>query len=481
MEIKAQLEEVKNALGERFEGEVKALGDKFDAAMNRQAEELKKFGQVSDETKTKIEEAETKLADLIEGAAEQKGRLDGLEAAFNRPGAEGGTEERKTPGQTFIESDEWNSFLKRKGASESDAVSFKSLETKDLTSDRGTAFGQLGGLITPQELATLRDPRKELTIRDLMRVIPTTSDTVHYVQVTGFRNLYAKLTSAASAAATSIVVDRIQGFFAGQAIIVNGESKVVSAVNTSTRTITLTSGLAGAAAIGAEVVSDQVGFTQHGEEKPQANLKMVEKSHPVGTVAHWIPAHRQTLADAPQIRGIVDSELLYGLELVEEYQILKGNGASPNLTGILNTTGVQDKGTMTGAGIQQLDWIRKAITLAQIAMWPPNGVVMHPTDVEAIDLLKDNNGNYLRVDVANGGENRVWRLPIVVTTAIDSGTFLLGSFGMGAYLLDREDANIRVAEQHSDYFTRNMVAILAEERLGLACTRPESFVKGRFA
>lgn len=481
MEIKALLEEVKTSLGQKFEGEVSKLETKFDAAMARQAEEIEKYGNTSDETKTMIEKAEASLATLTEGAAEQKGRLDGLEAALNRPGMGTDGEERKSPGQAFVESEEWTSFLKRKNATESDGVSFKTLDRKALTSDHGTAFGQLGGLILPQELASLRDPRKELTIRDLMRTIPTTSDTVHYVQVTGFRNLYAKLTAQAAAAATAIVVDRIQGFFAGQAIIVNGESKIVSAVNIGTSTVTLTTGLAGIAAVGSEVVSDQVGFTQHGEEKPQANLKMVEKSHPVGTVAHWIPAHRQTLADAPQIRGIVDSELLYGLELVEEYQILQGNGASPNLTGILNTSGVQDQGTMTGAGIQQLDWIRKAITKSQIAMWPPNAVLMHPTNVEAIDLLKDTTGRYLRVDIVNGGENRIWRLPIVVTTAIAVDTFLLGSFGMGAYLLDREDANIRVAEQHSDYFTRNMVAILAEERLGLAVTRPESFVKGKFA
>jgi hypothetical protein len=40
--------------------------------------------------------------------------------------------------------------------------------------------------------------------------------------------------------------------------------------------------------------------------------------------------------------------------------------------------------------------------------------------------------------------------------------------------------NIRIAEQHADLFVRNAVLVLAEERIGLAVKRPESFVKVTF-
>jgi len=39
------------------------------------------------------------------------------------------------------------------------------------------------------------------------------------------------------------------------------------------------------------------------------------------------------------------------------------------------------------------------------------------------------------------------------------------------------EGNIRVSEQHSDFFVRNAVAVLAEERIALAVKRPESFVE----
>lgn len=60
-------------------------------------------------------------------------------------------------------------------------------------------------------------------------------------------------------------------------------------------------------------------------------------------------------------------------------------------------------------------------------------------------------------------------------------TALTGAFGLGAKVYDREQSNIRVAEQHADLFIRNAVAILAEQRLGITVSRPESFVKIDFA
>ena len=58
--------------------------------------------------------------------------------------------------------------------------------------------------------------------------------------------------------------------------------------------------------------------------------------------------------------------------------------------------------------------------------------------------------------------------------------FLVGAFGTGAQLYDRQAASVRVSEQHSDFFVRNAVVVLVEERMALAVKRPESFVVGTF-
>jgi HK97 family phage major capsid protein len=84
------------------------------------------------------------------------------------------------------------------------------------------------------------------------------------------------------------------------------------------------------------------------------------------------------------------------------------------------------------------------------------------------------------MSVAIGAEARMWRLPVVETPAISEGYALVGSFGIGATLFDRMQGTIRVSEQHSDFFVRNAIAVLAEERLALAVKRPESFVEVNF-
>jgi HK97 family phage major capsid protein len=60
------------------------------------------------------------------------------------------------------------------------------------------------------------------------------------------------------------------------------------------------------------------------------------------------------------------------------------------------------------------------------------------------------------------------------------GVALVGAFGTGAQLYDREEASIRISEQHSDFFVRNAIVVLAEQRLALAVKRPEAFVKVAF-
>ena len=167
--------------------------------------------------------------------------------------------------------------------------------------------------------------------------------------------------------------------------------------------------------------------------------------------------------------------MLYGLRLVEDDQILNGNGSGNNLQGIIGAGGVNSQALGSDT---RIDAVRKGITKIMLAYYEPTGIVIHPNDWEAIETQKDGNNNYmLAVNAAVGADARLWRLPVVETSAIAEGTALVGSFGIGATLYDRMEGNIRISENHSDFFVRNAIAILAEERIALAIKRPESFAK----
>lgn len=219
--------------------------------------------------------------------------------------------------------------------------------------------------------------------------------------------------------------------------------------------------------------------------KPKSNIRFNIKTTPIRTLAHWVPASRNVLDDEPQLRGIIDTRLMYGLKLVEDEQILLGDGTGQNLLGIFNTPGIQlfPSGAYTPpANESYVDAIRRAATRVMLAQYDPTGVVVHPYDWERMELTKDTQGRYLVAgSVTGGAEKRLWQMPVVATPAIPEGTALVGAFGLGAQVFDRMQSNIRTADQHADFFIRNAIVVLAEERLGLAVYRPAAMVKVNLA
>jgi HK97 family phage major capsid protein len=102
--------------------------------------------------------------------------------------------------------------------------------------------------------------------------------------------------------------------------------------------------------------------------KPQSAFQFVGEQAPVRTLAHWEAAHRNVLADEPQLRSIIDNELMYGLRLLEDSQILNGDGTGENLLGVLNTPGIQEyawsDGAVSPVADTKADALRRAATLS---------------------------------------------------------------------------------------------------------------------
>jgi len=345
--------------------------------------------------------------------------------------------EIKSIGQLFLESAEFKSLNGgRNGANMAApwqvAASLTSYNVKDVFSglpSTAVTDSRLGSFGTVQRDPMVTPPMRTKRVRDLFPVRKTNAAVIEYFRQLGFTTLQA----GAGTNSASTVAER------------------------------------------------NAGNTAFGI-KPQSSFAFVGEQAPVRTLAHWEAAHRNVLADEPQLRSIIDNELMYGLRLLEDNQILNGNGVGENLLGVLQTPNIQEYAWSDGVSAPvadtKADAIRRAATLSFLAYYEPSGVVLHPNDWEDIELTKDEQGQYLiAVSVAMGGEPRVWRMPIVDTPAMEEGTALVGAFGTGAQLYDREEASIRISEQHSDFFIRNAIVILAEQRLALAVKRPEAFVK----
>ena len=226
------------------------------------------------------------------------------------------------------------------------------------------------------------------------------------------------------------------------------------------------------------VLNINAAMVAEGSQKPESSVGFVDATTPVRTLAHWMPVARQLLDDLQGLESYLNTRLLGGLKMVEDDQILYGDGTGQNLTGLMVASGTQSATWSLGThGDTQIDAIRRAMTLAQLAYYPVDGIVMNPVDWEKIELIKSTEGLYVWVNVATGSQPSLWKVPVVTTTAMHSGDVLLGAFSMACSLWDRQEANMRMSEHHADFFTKNMVAMLIEERIGLSVQRSKSLVK----
>lgn len=229
----------------------------------------------------------------------------------------------------------------------------------------------------------------------------------------------------------------------------------------------------------------ETGFTNaaapvaEGNLKPKSDITFELRSAPVRTIAHYFKASRQILDDAVGLASYIDGRARYGLEFVEEAQILYGNGTGANLNGIMpQASAYAAPAGVTVAGETPIDRLRLAILQATLALYPASGIVLNDTDWARIELTKDTQGRYIIGSPQGQIAPTLWGLPVATTLAMAANDFLVGAFRLGAQLFDRMAIEVLVSSENEDDFIRNLLTIRAEERLALAVYRPAAFVKG---
>jgi hypothetical protein len=471
---------------------VKKANEDINAAIAKQNEEIKTLGEAREETKALVDAMGKKYDEVITEfqteLAESKKRVSELEAERDRPDA-GGGETYKTIGERFVESENYKAMIDTPSSCKSEPViigSFaaelqakyiertaRQLQQKVLSSGAASA----GDLIIPtQDMQIWRRPDRAPTIRDLLLMGTTSSNAVEYWLRTGFFPLSTTGTAIEPIGETVIAVTSTDGFYPGQTILIDAQTRIVAAggVDATALTVTVTVALTTATAVGSRISSQFVNPQTELSPKPQGDLTYDEQSRTVRTIASWIRASRQILEDVPVLRSEVDNDLMYGLLLTEERELLYGDNTGTHLDGIIgNSSGNLQTLNWSGgeAGDTRVDAIARGAGLCTVIDYPVTAAVVNPTDYVSMTLEKAADGHYLYT----GGIEAHLGFPVVITNAIAAGTALVGAFGFAAKLWDRQQASIRTSENYNDDFVRNAIVVLAEERLCLTVPLPEGF------
>lgn len=211
--------------------------------------------------------------------------------------------------------------------------------------------------------------------------------------------------------------------------------------------------------------------------KPESAIVFTLVNEPVVTLAHFIPASKQVMSDSASLSSHINNRLTYGLKLKEETQLLSGSGSNGQLNGLITqgTAWANESPNITN----ELDIVRSAMKQAHVAEYRPDFLVLNPQDWFDIETKKvgSSDDRYVIGNPSASISNVLWGLPVVVSNSIASGTFLVGS-SMGAEIKDREQSSVAISYEEGNNFTKNMVTVLAEERLALCVYRTEAFITG---
>jgi HK97 family phage major capsid protein len=335
-------------------------------------------------------------------------------------------QQMRSMGEQFVKSDMWQGWIKqfpggripesKKGIS-SPPVEIKNLLRKTLlTGESDTS----AGAFVQTDYTGIYEPlgRYQLSVLDMITTRQTGSDLVEFVRQT---------------------------------------SQVTQAEPTAESNVTTYSGATG------EVSG----------EKPEGAMTFLKVTESVKTIPVWIPATKRALSDVPQLRGIIDDELMADTREELANQVLNGDGVGENFTGLASTSGVLAQAFVTNIAVTA----RKAITNLLInGKQMPTGWLLNPQDWEAFDLLTDDNNRYYWGGPMAMGPRTLWGVPVAQSYLQTQGTGWLGNWAK-AVLWNREQATISVSDSHEDFFIRNMVAILCELRAAFGIIRPSAFVE----
>ena len=224
----------------------------------------------------------------------------------------------------------------------------------------------------------------------------------------------------------------------------------------------------------AAIVAAATSSSGNSGTKPESAMTFEQINVPIRTIAHGIPINNETLADAPALMDLMNTFLQEGLKEALEAQCLTADGTGTNFDSLLSSDANIDS---ISFATDLITTARKAITQIKTnGKVPPTGFVMSPANWEAIDLAKDNELRYYYGGPQQMGMPRLWGLPVAEALAMPDDTLVVGKMSE-AILLDRQQTEIRMFEQHSDWAMRNMTLLRAELRAGFFVRYPNAFVK----
>lgn len=232
--------------------------------------------------------------------------------------------------------------------------------------------------------------------------------------------------------------------------------------------------------------SDNAAATAETAAFGQSDFDLVATTVNVEKIGTHMTITGEMLDDVKQLSSYLSARVPEKVLAVEDNEIISGDGSSPNLDGLL-TDGTAFTVSSGGLFYQSIESANEfdvlVVALNQLALlnYQADSIIINPTDLHKMILLKSTANEYLRNQIFSGIQPTVNGVPITINTAMPNGKFLVGNLRQATQLWIRENLAIEFSREHSDNFTKNFVTVRAMERVCLTNYQPNAIVQGTFS
>ena len=232
--------------------------------------------------------------------------------------------------------------------------------------------------------------------------------------------------------------------------------------------------------------SDNAAATAETAAFGQSDFDLVATTVNVEKIGTHMTITGEMLDDVKQLSSYLSARVPEKVLAVEDNEIISGDGSSPNLDGLL-TDGTAFTTSSGGLFYQAIESANEfdvlVVALNQLALlnYQADSIIINPTDLHKMILLKSTANEYLRNQIFSGIQPTVNGVPITINTAMPNGKFLVGNLRQATQLWIRENLAIEFSREHSDNFTKNFVTVRAMERVALTNYCPNAIVQGTFS
>lgn len=216
------------------------------------------------------------------------------------------------------------------------------------------------------------------------------------------------------------------------------------------------------------------GVTNEGAPKKLADFAFDKEQVTLTKLTAFIKISEEMVADSSAVRDYVNAQLPMMVRQDEEFKLATDIYAIAGGAGGGGFALDSDIGGSNG-----FDAIAAGINVVQnFGFFNPDGVFIHPNDFWTLAVSKaSTSGEYFGGGPYAAVQNQLWgNLRQVVSLSAPEGFPMVGAFSQGAQVWRKGGVSVDATNSNEDDFRNDLIAIRAEQRVGLAVYYPEAFV-----